>query len=100
MPAFNPHKFSLAELTSNQNGKTSASGTMGAILVAIGGFTFLISTLCYLIFSIDIQDILLQSIALCYAGATLLGYRKGKEAQEAIEAPLVEDPPIEEDRDM
>ena len=71
-------KFSLAEMTSNTSGKTSASGTMGSLLVAIGGFTFLFSVVGFFFFKLDIEGILIQCIALCYAGAALLGYRKSR----------------------
>lgn len=75
-------KFSLGEMTSNSNGKTSASGTMGSLLIAIGGLTFLIGALGYFIFDKEANDILVQSIALCYAGAALLGYRKSRDGKE------------------
>lgn len=79
MTKFQPSKFSFAEMTSNRNGKTSASGTMGSLLIAIGGLTFLLAVLGFLIAGFNVENILIQSIALCYAGAMLLGYRKGQE---------------------
>lgn len=80
MAKFETKKFSIVEMTSNQDGKTSASGTMGSLLIAIGGFTFLCGSLGFLIMGFSVEDLLVQSIALCYAGAMLLGYRKGQEA--------------------
>ena len=35
-------RFSFAQLTSNNNGKTSASGTAGIYIIAIGGICFLL----------------------------------------------------------
>jgi len=67
--------FSWAELTSNENGKTSASGLSGLIIVSIGGLSFLAGMLL-IILGRGEQDILIQSIALVYAGAALLGIRK------------------------
>lgn len=94
MAKFQHKKFSLIEMTSNQDGKTSASGTMGSALIAIGGFTFLCGALGFLILGFSVEDLLVQSIALCYAGAMLLGYRKG---QEGTTPPEVVDPPTPED---
>jgi len=64
--------FSFIELTSNKNGKSSASGTAGLFLILIGGLSFVAG-----IVLIE-NDILLQSISLCYAGALLLGFRKSR----------------------
>lgn len=71
----NINKFSLAEMTSNSDGKTSASGTMGVFIIFIGGIVFLIGSLG-IIFKATDADILIQAVALVYAGALLLGYRK------------------------
>ena len=37
------NKFSFAQLTSNSDGKTSGSGTMGILICTIGCLTFLIN---------------------------------------------------------
>jgi hypothetical protein len=74
-------KFSFAEMTSNSNGKTSASGTMGVFIILIGGFTFLIGAISMIFKSTD-SDILVQSIAMVYAGALLLGYRKSRDSEK------------------
>jgi hypothetical protein len=81
----NISKFSFAEMTSNSNGKTSASGTMGIFIILIGGLTFLVGAIAMIFKSTD-SDILVQSIALVYAGALLLGYRKSKDDVK-IESP-------------
>lgn len=72
-------KFSLAEMTSNSDGKTSASGTMAVFIIVIGGVTFLVGALG-MIFKASDSNILVQSIAMVYAGALLLGYRKSKDS--------------------
>lgn len=98
------NKFSFAQMTSNADGKTSASGTMGIFIIVIGGFTFLMGALA-MIFRSTSSDILVQSIAMVYAGALLLGYRKSRDAkfdvevvdvvQETPEQPVTATPPIE-----
>jgi hypothetical protein len=71
----NINKFSFAELTSNQDGKTSGSGTMGVLICTIGCLTFLVGCVDKIFFSEDV-DILVQTIIFTGIGATLLGVRK------------------------
>lgn len=78
------NKFSFAQMTSNANGKTSASGSMGIFIILIGGLTFLIGSFAMIFKSTD-SDILVQSIAMVYAGALLLGYRKSRDAKDNVE---------------
>lgn len=73
-------KFSVAEATSNQDGKTSGTGTLGLL----GG---VVSLLCFLIGAIYYAfkgDIMLCTVsgALFTTCATLLGWRKYKEADK------------------
>jgi len=72
------NKFSFAQMTSNADGKTSASGTMGIFIILTGGITFFLGSLG-MIFKATDSNILIQSIAMVYAGALLLGYRKSKD---------------------
>jgi hypothetical protein len=66
------NKFSFAQMTSNSDGKTSASGTMGVFLCLISG-------ICFTIGAITKNDTtLLNSVVLAGIGAGLLGYRKSK----------------------
>jgi hypothetical protein len=74
-------KFSLAEMTSNSNGKTSGSGTAGLYIVFIGGITFLMGCVDKMFLNKDI-DVVTQSIIFVGIGATLLGYRKSKDGTE------------------
>lgn len=71
---YNP-KFSFAEMTSNSNGKTSGSGTAGLLIILIGALSFITGTIL-IVLGKDQQELLIQSIAIIYAGATLLGVRK------------------------
>jgi hypothetical protein len=76
-------KFSFAEMTSNSNGKTSGSGTMGIYITAIGGVCFLMGCVDKMFLNKDI-DVITQSIIFTGIGATLLGYRKSKDNTEVI----------------
>ncbi len=76
-------KFSWAEMTSNDNGKTSGSGTVGIIISFIGGFCFLLGSIDKM-FLTGTVDILTQSIIVIGIGVGLLGYRKGKSVGEKI----------------
>jgi hypothetical protein len=77
-------KFSLQEMLSNSDGKTSASGTMGVLICTIGAICFLTGSIGMVIKEVD-SDILIQSIAVIYAGALLLGYRKSADKGEIAE---------------
>jgi hypothetical protein len=70
-------------MTSNSNGKTSGSGTMGIYIVIIGGICFLMGSIDKMFLSKDI-DVITQSIIYTGIGATLLGYRKSKDNSEVI----------------
>jgi hypothetical protein len=73
----NIKRFSFAEMTSNNDGKTSASGTMGVFICVIGTFCFFLGCLDKVFVSKDI-DIITQSIIFVGIGASLLGLRKYK----------------------
>jgi hypothetical protein len=72
-------KFSFAQLTSNSDGKTSASGTAGLYIVFIGGICFLLGCIDKMFLDKSV-DILAQTIIFVSIGATLLGYRKSKDS--------------------
>lgn len=76
------NKFSVSQMLSNSDGKTSASGTMGVFICLIGGVSFFIGAMA-LIFKGTDSDILVQSISLVYAGALLLGYRKSADRESS-----------------
>jgi hypothetical protein len=75
----NINKFSFAEMTSNNDGKTSASGTIGILVCVVGTICFLIGCLDKVFINKDI-DIITQSIIFVGIGASLLGLRKYKAA--------------------
>jgi hypothetical protein len=75
----NIKKWSFGEMTSNGDGKTSASGTMGVIITLVGTFCFLLGCLDKIWLSKDI-DIITQSIIFVGLGVSLLGLRKYKAA--------------------
>lgn len=86
MAKLDPNKFSFAQMTSNSDGKTSGSGSMGILIIITGCLTFLLGSVG-MIFKATDANILIQSIALVYAGALLLGYRKSKDADAKQESP-------------
>jgi hypothetical protein len=70
-------RFSFAQMTSNGNGKTSASGTMGVLVVTTGTLAFILGVIDKMFFSDDV-DIITQTIVFTGIGASLLGLRKYK----------------------
>lgn len=70
-------------MTSNDNGKTSGSGTVGIVISFIGGFCFLLGSIDKM-FLTGTVDILTQSIIVIGIGVGLLGYRKGKSVDQKI----------------
>lgn len=81
MPDIN--KFSFAQMCSNNDGKTSGSGTMGILTMSAGLIGFLTGTAEY--FAHAHGDIMTQSIVVLSIGAGLLGYRKSKENVAAVD---------------
>ncbi len=69
------NKFSFAQMTSNESGKTSASGTMGVLICTVGTLCFLLGCVDKLFLSKDI-DVITQSIIFVGIGVSLLGVRK------------------------
>jgi hypothetical protein len=81
-------RFSIAQMTSNESGKTSASGTIGVIITLIGAICFAMGCVGVMFFTGG-SEIITQSIVVIGMGATLLGYRKSQtgskiEEQEAV----------------
>lgn len=72
-------KFSFAQMTSNSDGKTSGSGTLGVFAGLIGVLAFFYGVIDYSFVS-KTGTIMTQSIVVITIGAGLLGYRKSREA--------------------
>lgn len=77
-------RFSFAQMTSNENGKTSASGTMGVVICIIGTLCFFLGCVDKMFLNKDI-DVITQSIIFVGIGAGLLGYRKSRASKEKKE---------------
>ena len=77
MSNFNPKRISLAEATSNDNGKTSGSGCIGFLAGIIGVIIFLCTAIC-LYFHVEgiTIELIDKSITLIGISALLLGVRK------------------------
>lgn len=73
--------FSLAQMTSNNDGKTSGSGTMGVLICTVGTLCFFVGCLDKVFINKDV-DIIAQSIVFVTIGAGLLGLRKFKASDE------------------
>lgn len=73
------NRFSFAQMTSNSDGKTSASGTMGVLICTIGSISFLYGSI------VKDNNILLQSVVFTGIGAGLLGYRKSQGPSKPID---------------
>jgi hypothetical protein len=80
------NKFSLAQMTSNSDGKTSGSGTMGILICTVGTLCFLLGCIDKIFLSKEI-DVITQSIVLVGIGSALLGYRKSKDAPVSADEP-------------
>lgn len=84
------NKFSFAQMTSNSDGKTSASGSAGVACVAVGLIAFLVGAVDHFIHANN--DIMTQSMILVTLGAGLLGYRKSRpEGPASIDPPAAEE---------
>ena len=68
-------RFDFGQLTSNSDGKTSASGTAGLYIVAIGGISFIMGCIDKIWFSNSV-DILNQSMIFTATGVALLSVKK------------------------
>ena len=76
------NKFSFAQMTSNSDGKTSGSGTMGILICTVGAICFLMGCVDKMFISKD-MDVITQSIVFVGIGSALLGYRKSKESSSS-----------------
>ena len=70
----NIKKFSFAEMTSNNKGKTSVTCTSGADMIGIGGICFILGCIDKMFMS-NTADIINQSIMVITVGAALLGVK-------------------------
>jgi hypothetical protein len=70
----NIKKFSFAEMTSNNNGKTSVTSTAGAYIIFIGGLGFIAGCVDKMFLGNTI-DIINQSIMFVTIGTALLGVK-------------------------
>jgi len=74
-------RWSFAQMTSNGDGKTSSSGTMGVLICVVGSLTFFLGCIDKMFINHDV-DILTQTIIFTGIGASLLGLRKYTSTKE------------------
>jgi hypothetical protein len=67
-------KFSFGEMTSNDNGKTSATSTAGSYIIFIGGLCFLLGCIDKMFLDKSL-DIINQAVMFTTIGAALLGVK-------------------------
>jgi len=69
------NKFSFGQMTSNSDGKTSGSGSMGVYIIVLSVIAFLFGCVDKACIS-HTTDVMMYSSANILVGAGLLGYRK------------------------
>ena len=84
-------KFSFGEMTSNNNGKTSATSSAGLYIIFIGGLSFFLGVIDKMFLDKTI-DVINQAVMFTTIGAALLGVKNivgaknDKAATEAAKA--------------
>jgi hypothetical protein len=79
----NLKKFSFGEMTSNDNGKTSATSTAGLYIIFIGGASFLAGVVDKMFFN-NTLDVINQAVMFTTIGATLLGVKNVTRAKKSV----------------
>ena len=82
----NIKKFSFGEMTSNNNGKTSATSTAGLYIILIGGFSFFLGVIDKMFIDKSV-DIINQAVMFTTIGAALLGVKNVMGAKNAEVTP-------------
>lgn len=95
----NIKKFSFGEMTSNNNGKTSATSTSGIYIIFIGGLCFLLGVVDKMFLDKSV-DIINQSVMFTTIGAALLGVKNVMGAKNAEVTPTDTPEPVEEDQPL
>lgn len=71
------NKWNFGQMTSNADGKTSSSGTMGSLICAASVIGFMFGV-CDYIWGTGKPDVMMYATGFAGIGAGLLGYRKSK----------------------
>lgn len=82
----NIKKFSFGEMTSNNNGKTSATSTAGLYIILIGGLSFFLGVIDKMFIDKSV-DIINQAVMFTTIGAALLGVKNVMGAKNAEVTP-------------
>ena len=80
MMNLNINKFSFAQMTSNSDGKTSASGTTGIFIVGVGLLCFMVGVVDYMT-NMHTAEVMMYSVGIIGTGTGLLGYRKSHDSK-------------------
>jgi hypothetical protein len=93
----NIKKFSFGEMTSNNNGKTSATSTAGLYIILIGGLSFFLGVIDKMFIDKSV-DIINQAVMFTTIGAALLGVKNVMGAKKAEVTPT--DTPVEPEEEQ
>lgn len=83
------NKISISQMTSNQNGKTSATAISGLWLVLVGSICFSFSVLGYLKYG-NSGEAMLQSLGLATLGTSLLVTKRLKPTKDTTNTKIEE----------
>ena len=95
----NIKKFSFGEMTSNNNGKTSATSTAGLYIILIGGLSFFLGVIDKMFIDKSV-DIINQAVMFTTIGAALLGVKNVMGAKNAEVTPTPTDTPAEPEEEQ
>lgn len=87
---FDISKFSLKEATSNENGKTSSPKTGGFYLLGIGGISFLVAMVGWVVGKAQAVEVMAYCFAILSLGTTLLGVKQIYKSKDIVEKPVEE----------
>lgn len=85
----NINKFSVPEMLSSSNGKTSSSAVCGIYIVFIGTLCFFMATIKFCFFNVydGFEAVLIQSLAMTALGVSLVAIKKLNPTKDTTNTP-------------